>query len=279
MGSPLSFGWVEVVTWTLGALLFMAVLVGFAQSARPDVTSDMVTLSGTSSVVFLALAAILSGRYSSSGSALGALGVRRLPVFVVLGSLLLGVLAQFPALFVARLTEQYFPMAEAEMLERTGALRGTSPLHSAALAIFLALLVPFTEEAFFRGAMFGAVRRAGHSSRFAAASTGTAFVMSHLDPRYWPALGLVAFGLSLLRSLSGSLLPSLAFHIGFNAYTVALTTYRLGGESGEFDLPWQTEAVLVLASVVVALGLFFYLNKSERCRGYRELETSGREAD
>jgi membrane protease YdiL (CAAX protease family) len=272
MGEPFSFGWVEVVVWTLGALLLMALVIGFAQGARPDITSDMVTLSGTSSAVFLTLSAVLLGRYSNSSSVLGALGLRRIPVLTVLLSLVAGVLLQFPALALARLTERYFPIPEAELLERTAALRGASPTHALLLAVFLALVVPFSEEAFFRGALFGAVRRGGHSSRFASVSTGTVFVLSHLDPHYWPALALVAAFLSALRGVSGSLVPSLVFHMGFNGYTVAMTTYGLGGSGGELAIPGHIEMGLLAASVVLSTLLLGYLSKSRRCAQFRELE-------
>jgi membrane protease YdiL (CAAX protease family) len=264
-----TFGWVEVVVWTLGALLLMVFALGLLQGVLPDVTSDMVTLAGTSSAVFLIMTAVLVGRSPDSDSTGAAVGARRLPALAVLGSFLLGILAQFPALFVAHLTEKYFPIPEAEALERTLALRAGTPLHALLLAAFLAVVVPFAEEAFFRGAMFGAVRRAGHSSLFAAACTGSAFLLSHLDPHYWPALALVAMLLSLLRAASGSLLASLGFHVGFNAYTVATATYGLGGKNGELPLPLEVELGLVAFALAIGALLVVYFVRSERCSGYR----------
>jgi uncharacterized protein len=266
------FGWVEVTVWTLGALLLMVFSIGLIQSAHPDAALDMVTLSGTSSAVFLTLTAFLLGRHSNENSLQNALGLRSVPLWALVGCLVLGGLSQFPALFVADFTEHFFPIPEAEALERTAMLRPQGLPQAGLLAFFLTLLVPFAEEAFFRGALFGALRRSGRSALSAASATGSAFLLSHLDPHYWPALALVAASLSLLRAASGSLVPSLAFHIGFNAYTVATATFGVGGSKGDMPLPWQAQLALSSAAVLVGALLVAFFMRSGVSLRYRTLE-------
>jgi len=267
----------EVTVWTLGALLLMVFSIGLIQSTHPESDLDMVTLSGTSGAVFLTLAAFLLGRHSNESSVGGALGLRAIPLWALFACLLLGVLSQFPALVVADLTEKFFPIPEAEATARSAMLRPSGWVEAALLSVFLTLLVPFAEEAFFRGALFGALRRSARSAPSAALATGSAFLLSHLDPHFWPALALIAATLSFLRAASGSLLASLAFHIGFNAYTVATATLNLGGSHGEFEFGWRLQLGLSFAAVALGTGLAIFFMKNGASKSYRQLE-QGRDA-
>jgi membrane protease YdiL (CAAX protease family) len=109
-------------------------------------------------------------------------------------------------------------------------------------------VVPLVEELMFRGAFFGALVRTT-SAGVAAGVTGAAFVVCHLDTRIWLPLALVAGVMSGLRLLSGSVLPSIALHIAFNAVTLTSVLLGLVPIDHRFELSWQ---VALLGWLVVA---------------------------
>jgi membrane protease YdiL (CAAX protease family) len=127
---------------------------------------------------------------------------------------------------------------------------GAAPFNHLLVLVVIACVGPFVEELFFRGALYGALRRS-YSLGVTTAIVSLCFVVGHLNPHRWPALALVAVAISYLRAVSGSLLPALALHVSFNAVTVlafAMGTPPLGG-------PPRIEPIPVAVGSFAALGL------------------------
>src|SRR5690606_16815165 len=167
------------------------------------------------------------------------------------------------------LESQLAPGIQEAAAQRAALLVPHGPVHGVLLVLVLALLVPFAEEAFFRGAVYGALRRAGGSGVRAGIVTGLGFTLTH-DPTVVVPIFLVASYLTFLRVVSGSLWPSLAAHIGFNLVTMLAAVLRVPEDAIPFTSPlWQLGAALGLG---LTIAIAFWLGRSERAQASRHEE-------
>jgi membrane protease YdiL (CAAX protease family) len=87
--------------------------------------------------------------------------------------------------------------------------------HVALGAIAAIVAAPFAEEVFFRGFLFGALRRR-FRFRSAAAISGVVFGAFHVIPLLIPLMIFVGIGLAYVYERRGSLFASIAAHSTFN---------------------------------------------------------------
>jgi membrane protease YdiL (CAAX protease family) len=98
------------------------------------------------------------------------------------------------------------------------------------LTVILALAcvwAPVAEETFFRGALFGFLRRRWHWS---AAGIVSAFIFAIMHPQGWiavPLLGTIGFTLSAIREWRGSIIASMTAHALNNGVVLLLTILML----------------------------------------------------
>jgi membrane protease YdiL (CAAX protease family) len=123
-------------------------------------------------------------------------------------------------------------------------------------AIFVCVVAPMAEELFFRGFVFGALRRMRivvggreFGPWVAALITGLLFGLAHTGsaaPRYLVPLGLLGFLLCLLRWRTRSLYPCMALHSINNSLALGIS-----------QLHWTSVEVLALifGSLLVIAGL------------------------
>jgi membrane protease YdiL (CAAX protease family) len=121
-----------------------------------------------------------------------------------------------------------------------------------AASVFVCAIAPMAEEFFFRGFLFGTLRRiplrvGGRDGGpwLAAVLTGLLFGMAHLGSApavYLIPLGFLGFVLCLIRWQTGSLYPCMALHAANNALALGVN-----------QLSWSLPAIigLVVASWVV----------------------------
>lgn len=131
-----------------------------------------------------------------------------------------------------------------------GAGKSTAAL--AAAGVFVCVIAPIAEEFFFRGFLFGALRRlrvvvAGHEigTWLAAVVTGILFGLAHTgsaSSQYLVPLGFLGFVLCLVRWKTRSLYPCIALHSINNS--LALGVNQLHWNAGEI-------VALTVASLVV----------------------------
>jgi membrane protease YdiL (CAAX protease family) len=129
---------------------------------------------------------------------------------------------------------------------------GSSTAALAGAAVFVCVVAPIAEEFFFRGFIFGALRRwhvviGGHDigTWLAAAITGILFGLAHTGSaaaQYLIPLGFLGFVLCLVRWRTGSLYPCMALHSINNSLALGVN-----------QLHWKAGAIvaLVAASVTV----------------------------
>jgi uncharacterized protein len=134
-----------------------------------------------------------------------------------------------------------------------GVSKSTAALVGA--TIFVCVVAPVAEELFFRGFIFGALRRmriviAGRDlgTLAAAVITGILFGLAHLGSasiQYLIPLGFLGFVLCLLRWRTRSLYPCMALHSVNNS--LALGVNQLGWNSGEI-VGLMVGSLLVIAA-------------------------------
>jgi hypothetical protein len=144
-----------------------------------------------------------------------------------------------------------------------GATHSTAALIGA--GVFVCAVAPIAEELFFRGFLFGALRRwhveiAGREVGpwLAALITGLLFGLAHSGSaaaQYLVPLGFLGFVLCIVRWKTGSLYPCIALHSANNA--LALGINQLG---------WSALAILglILATWLVVGALTAPLSQSRR---------------
>jgi membrane protease YdiL (CAAX protease family) len=116
--------------------------------------------------------------------------------------------------------------------------------------VMTCIVAPLAEEFFFRGFMFGTLRRQG--LWIAAGVTGLAFGLVHVfgSPiAFIVPLALLGFGLCLLRERTGSLYPGIALHSINNAAAMS------SSEHWSWQVPIAIGGSLVAIALIVRLGL------------------------
>ncbi len=245
------FTGLQATLWMSIAFFWMVLAALLLAAFRKEALEDLVSLGALSAATFLLTSALLIARYPGGSRLSFALGFRPThPLLMPLG-LLGGIVAQIPADGILAAIHHYFPATQEQTLARMEMMKPHGVGHGIALVVVLAIVVPLAEEAFFRGAVYGALRRSGRSGARAAVYTGIGFTLCHFDPTTLLPIGLVAAYLGTLRVVSGSLWPSVMAHVGFNGLTM-LSAVSGYGLSVDFLVSPAVQIVgaLGLASIV-----------------------------
>ena len=134
-----------------------------------------------------------------------------------------------------------------------GATHSTAALVGA--TVFVCVVAPMAEEFFFRGFIFGGLRRMrvviggmDVGTWLAAAITGVLFGLVHAgsaSPQYLVPLGIFGFILCLLRWRTGSLYPCMALHCVNNALALGVN-----------QLSWNAPEILgLMLAALAVIGL------------------------
>jgi membrane protease YdiL (CAAX protease family) len=226
----------------IGGLRFFQALTGRA----PDLVSR---LGWQSAVELLACFGVLAvhGRGRATQAALALRPSHPALPLVALG---LGLALRLPVESLGMLIERSRPSSELELVRRAMLYDSDTRLASVLLVLVGTGLAPFAAELLFRGAIFGALRRA-HAALITALVTALCFVLSRPEPRRLLELVLLALFLSHMRLASGSLLPCLTLHVGFAATGIA---GQLLGVSSVTN-PLEPSAALTIFGFAATAGL------------------------
>lgn len=243
---PLALGWTVLIT----AALWLALSLVFALFGRR--ADDIVLLGSTQVAVY----ALVLGLFAVSVALppREMLALEPASPVLCLASLLLGFALQVPATLLADEIEHFFPLPEAVLAERAARLTPHSPAHALAIVAVVAVLGPCMEEFFFRGALFGALRR-GHGKVQTIAVVSLCFALGHLDLRLLFPLFVAALVIGAVRELSGSIWPGLAVHAAFNSATLAVVFVGKAPLGKPAPLP----ASLAVSGCALTIGLFVWV--------------------
>lgn len=249
-GLPITY--VLAFGWTLGAAFCLTSLHAASVSFRPGAATDIVNLGAIEALVFVGGVLVLLQFHGRDLPLRQALGLR--PTHWVLSALgvALGIALHYPAESIDALVQRVLPTPPEELAARAALLRPGTPLGLVVVVLVVACVAPFVEELFFRGALFGGLRRSNPLFGTSAV-TAACFVVGHLDYRMWPALTVVAIAITYLRAASGSLFPSIAAHVTFNAMSVFAVTVG----ASDIGAPTKIPLLPTLCGwALTALGMF-----------------------
>ena len=175
-------------------------------------------------------------------------GYRRIPPALAIGAFLAAGVSYY---VLTALYQAIFDLHGTDKLPKgLGVGQSTAALIGA--AAFVCVVAPVAEEFFFRGFIFGALRRwhlavAGHDLGTWAAAVVTAilFGLVHAgsaSPQYLVPLAIFGFVLCLVRWRTGSLYPCMALHSVNNSLALGIT-----------QLHWAAGGVVALAAGSVTL--------------------------
>lgn len=236
--------------WAVAATLLLVAITQAIVALRPAARSDLVTLTLCEALVYVLGVFGVLRIHAVDASVRSSLGLRLThPGLVALGGAL-GLALLFPVESLRQIVERQLPTPVEQLAQRALLFSADTLAQKLSLVFAVACVGPLVEELFFRGALFGALRKT-HAAAGAAIATAIAFSLSHLDFRTWPALLVVAAVLSHLRVASGSLLPCLALHVAFNAATIVGV---LTGVSS-VTRPLQLSPVLIVGGWLVSAAL------------------------
>ncbi|HEY4106419.1 MAG TPA: type II CAAX endopeptidase family protein [Polyangiaceae bacterium] len=215
---PAQFSLRLALSWTVlaTAALYFALTVAFV--AFPRGSDNIVMLGAVQVAVY---AGMLVAFQRVQGEPLrDVLALRRASLATVLSSALLGFFLQIPATLLSDAIEHFFPTPPAVLAERMARITPHSGAQALAIALVVSGLGPLVEEFFFRGALFGALRRS-YGALVTALTVAVCFALGHMDARLFFPLFLTALALGEVRERSGSIWPGVALHAAFNGATLA----------------------------------------------------------
>lgn len=257
-GGERSMSYVGAALWACAmtaVFLFGLVLV---VSIRPAAQSDLVTKFGCQVIATLLALFLILRLYAPERSIRDFLGIRSTHVGFYPLALLLGVAVQVPANALYDLITRRFPTVtehDDSLFEDLSKGR----LSRVVAIVVLAVAGPFVEEVFFRGALFRPLRKR-YDAAGVVLATSVYFAASHLEWQMIAPIAIVGLSLGVLRSASGSLVPSFLMHGAFNGVTLYSLLTRGPSEGADTSpIPLKisiagSAVTLVLLVLVTLLG-------------------------
>jgi membrane protease YdiL (CAAX protease family) len=239
-------------------VLLSVVVAGIGAAAGSSSTTPAITL--ISDVVF-DLGFVVTALYFASANGRrprpADFGYRRIALSVGVGAFLIAGLGYF---IVTAIYQSIVKLHGTDKLPTDlGISTSTAALVGA--AIFVCVIAPICEEFFFRGFIFGALRRwhimvRGHNigTWVAAVETGILFGIAHTgsaSPQYLLPLGFLGFVLCIVRWKTRSLYPCMALHSVNNS--IALGYNELHWNGGEI-IGLLVGSLAVIAAVTLPLS-------------------------
>src|SRR5450432_422816 len=184
---PASFSLRLALSWTVLATALLWVAIALVFLAFPHAAQSIVLLGFVQVAVYALVLALFASAQGTGFREL--LALRRAPIAVCLGATALGFLLQIPATLLSDSIEHFFPTPAAALAERVARITPHSPSQAVAIFLVVAGLGPCVEEFFFRGALFGALRRE-HGAFVTAVAVAACFALGHVDARlFLPLFG------------------------------------------------------------------------------------------
>lgn len=131
----------------------------------------------------------------------------------------------------------------------------------ATAGVSLVVTTPLIEEALFRGALFGTLRRHHHTA-LVVLSTASLFALVHIQPQLFLPIGMVGAALAYMRVASGSMWPGVVMHMAFNG----LSFFAQITSTGATDDPtprWQVLGGAMATAILLALTHYLRTKKGD----------------
>jgi hypothetical protein len=192
--------------------------------------------------------------YAPAASVREVLGVRvSSPVATLLA--MAGGVALCPALSVIDdyMTKR-FPMTPEELERIEKMTHATTIPERVVLLVAFGIVIPVSEELFFRGALFGGLRR-GRAEGLAVLGSAAFYALSHLDVRSLLTTLVLGLFAAWLRGRSGSVVPSALAIVAYS--TVPLIPEMMGKEDLVFGPRVAVGGAVAAAVLTWGAGMVF----------------------
>src|SRR5579875_3151263 len=249
---------VGIVVGFLLAEMFTLIVYGIGSSQGASVSNPTPAMEIGGSIVFdlgFILAAVLIA-YFAGGVRAAYFGFRRVRLRTAVAAVLIA------AILYYLLTDLYAALFALHAKDNLPSGFGLHRSHwaVAGTALFVCAIAPICEETFFRGFLFGVLRRlpgrlGSHDLGpwMAAVIVAILFGLAHTgsaNPEYLVPLGFLGFVLCLVRWRTRSLYPGMALHSANNSIALAVQLHWSVGAAAALGLgSWA-----VIAAVVGPLG-------------------------
>lgn len=241
---------VEATLWAIGSVVGLATLAQAAQRLVPNLQNDVAAFSLCQLLSYLALLVVLQTVYFPRTKLSVVFGLQRGRWVFYPIALLLGVAIHPPAdgLYEAILAR--WPDDAGSSSDLLRAFSDLSLWRKVAAGVGLVVTTPLIEETFFRGALFGTLRRT-HRVVPVIVATAMLFALVHIEPQRLLPIGIVGASLALLRAASGSLWPGVVMHATFNGVTFFAMTQTSVAEADEpIPRTWVVGGAIVSAGLL-----------------------------
>jgi membrane protease YdiL (CAAX protease family) len=241
--------------WTTALWVVENVCVGVTQAMRPGALSDVVNLGACTALATSLLVFVMVRVHARDVSLRATLGVVRPATLHVVLAIAAGA-GLYPLLStIDDLAQKRWPSQgdESETLAKLLAV----PTMSARVALVVSafVVIPLARELFFRGLVYGEVRRAT-SVRAATIASAAFYAASQLDWRTLPTTLVLGLALARLRERSGSVVAPIAAHFAYWA-VVAVPILRGRDPMENFAYPtrWIVGGAVIAVLALAAVGI------------------------
>jgi membrane protease YdiL (CAAX protease family) len=231
-GERRSISFLAAAGWTYALWLTVGIVVQLCDEARPGAASDLVTFTAAYVVTHLIALFVLLRIYEPEGSIRAVTGLRKTSVLVTVLAVPLGAGAYPTMNALDGLMTRRLPLTEEETTFIVKLVSADTSSRRVFLVASLAFLVPLVEDIFFRGFLFGGVKK-GRTLLISVVGTALFYALAQGDVRSFPSAFALGLTLTWLRAQTGSLIPAMLAHL---AYAAVPVTHLLLGQDPVHDL-------------------------------------------
>jgi len=244
---------VLVVAVPLFGSLIAALPGAPSRGASTEVGPDRIALALAQAAGLLVALAVGLHHYRRGATLRDALHLRSVGAPQLATAAVAGFALQLPLAELGNVLHAIWPMtpAQTEAIAQLVAIR--SPRDAVEVFLLLCVLAPVGEELLFRGLLLPGLR-AGHGTAVALVTSAALFGAVHLEPVSASLAAVVGIVLGLLALRTGSTLPPMALHFGFNFAPVLLQRawVRVPGFNTVGEDVYHVPLGLVVAALTVA---------------------------
>ncbi len=258
------------VGWTLLSTSLFLFLLLIMMSVRPGVGNDLITNFGLQLVSTLLTFFCILRFYAPNVSIRRFLGLRGTHGGFYVLAAVLGVVIQVPTTALYDVILKRFPsQADHDSVLMEDLARGTP--WRVALCVIIVFAGPFLEEVFFRGALFRPLKKQSATLGVILVSS-VLFALVHLEKQIFVPIAIVGITLGILRSASGSLIPSIIMHTTFNgaAFWSMYERFRSGKPTdSDASVPVPIVLTASLAALLLVAITYVVGQRSQTARDAR----------
>ena len=254
---PLSF--IAAAGWTVGLQLLLMIAVQLTDAARPGARADLVSLTACYALSYSLVLFAMLRLYEPTTPVRSVLAVRgcSIPGAILAAISGAGIYPALSAVDELIAKRHPTPAEDLELLDRM--MQTNTAAQRIVIVVSLGIIIPLCHELFFRGILYGGLRR-GRAASLAIFGTTVFFATSNLDLRALPTMLALGLLLSLLRSRSGSIVPAALAHVAY--WLVPLVPVLFKHDDVTFPRSWVIGGAAI--GVLAALGASAIFSRDER---------------